>query len=187
MRCKNDHQLTSYSSFLPPLFLASVGVQKDEVFKDAYNFYLSQVLRIGIEMAFGLLCNKWRILQRPLQVNIKNAGKVFLCCARLHNFVINNERLQVLERSVVGDDDQGGDNDNELSFLPSDTTIAPIAGNSIMRDVLVQRITNFMFSLARIQSTKECKQSLLVKLLLEGIVNHHCFLTISNIYSSSSY
>jgi DDE superfamily endonuclease len=140
LRCKNDRQLTSYSSFLP-LFLASVGVQKDEVFKDAYNFYLSQV-HIRIEMAFGLLCNKWRILQRPLQVNIKNAGKVFLCCARLQNFVINNERLQVLERSVVGDDDQGGDNDNELSFLPSDTTIAPIAGNSIMRDVLVQRITN---------------------------------------------
>jgi DDE superfamily endonuclease len=133
------------------LTFASVGVQKDDAFRDAYNFFLSQV-RIRIEMAFGLLCNKWRILQRPLQVNVKNAGKVFLCCARLHNFVINNERVQgehqgiagIVNSSIRDEDDQQSDDDdnNDLNFLPSDTTIAPIAGNSIMRDVLVQRVTN---------------------------------------------
>lgn len=129
----------------------STGEQRGDSCKDAYNFYLSQV-RIRIEMAFGLLCGKWRILQRPLQVRLKNAGKVFMCCARLHNFAIN-ERLRKNEQtndsssghanasnsSSCGDD---VDDDNECGFLPSDVTVAPIAGNSIMRDVMVQRITD---------------------------------------------
>ena len=128
------------------------GDQRGDSCKDAYNFFLSQI-RIQIEMAFGLLCNKWRILQRPLQVRLKSAGKVFICCARLHNLVIN-ERLQQATNDVstssssYGNDyDEGGNeagDDNEgLGFLPSDVTVAPIAGNSIMRDVMVQRITDF--------------------------------------------
>jgi hypothetical protein len=108
-------------------------------------------------MAFGLLCNKWRILQRPLQVRLKNAGKVFICCARLHNLVIN-ERLQQATNDVstsIGssssygtstDYDKGGneagDDDKGPGFLLSDVTVAPIAGNSKMRDVMVQRITD---------------------------------------------
>jgi hypothetical protein len=68
------------------------------VVKDAYNFFLSQMW-IQIEMAFGLLCNKWRILQRPLQVRLKNAGKVFICCAKSHHLVIN-ERLQQATNDV---------------------------------------------------------------------------------------
>jgi hypothetical protein len=40
-------------------------------------------------MLFGLLCSKFRILQQPLQVDLNGEGKLFLCCARLHRFVIN--------------------------------------------------------------------------------------------------
>ena len=39
--------------------------------KDAFNFYLSQ-LQIRIEMTFGFMTNKWRILQKPLQTKLKN-------------------------------------------------------------------------------------------------------------------
>jgi hypothetical protein len=97
-------------------------------------------------MSFGLLCSKFRILQRPLQVGLKSAGKLFLCCARLHNFAIN-ERL---ERS--GEDfDIFSDHALSLSvscddlfdaFLPSDVTVSSIPGNSVMREVLLQRITD---------------------------------------------
>ena len=82
--------------------------------KDTYNFYLSQ-LRIRIEMSLGLLTNKWRILRRPLQVKLKNAGKVFMCLCRLYNFCIDENLLDGGRDSSsanVPDDDNDDNNDN---------------------------------------------------------------------------
>jgi hypothetical protein len=73
----------------------------------------------------------WQILQQPLQVNVKNAGKAFLCCvhcARLHNFVIDNERVQGEHQQGIGsiaginstvgdDDDQQGDDNATISIF----------------------------------------------------------------------
>ena len=42
------------------------GSQREVPEKDSFNFHLSQ-LRIRIEMAFGRLVGKWRILRSPLQ------------------------------------------------------------------------------------------------------------------------
>lgn len=61
--------------------------------RDAYNFYLSQ-LCIRIEMAFGLLVSKWRVLKKPLECKFSNAPTVILAACALHNFCIN-ERLGV--------------------------------------------------------------------------------------------
>jgi hypothetical protein len=103
-------------------------------------------------MAFGLLTTKWRILRRPLQVKLKYAGKVLLCVARLHNFCINEREFQVDPvgsgaagpANFVDNNDNDDDNNDEipLSFLPSDVTVTNIAGNSMMRDILLDRITN---------------------------------------------
>jgi DDE superfamily endonuclease len=57
-----------------------------------YNFYISQ-MRTRIEMAFGQLTTKWRILNSPLNIKIRNIGKIFLSLIRLHNHCIN-ERLK---------------------------------------------------------------------------------------------
>ena len=46
------------------------GAEKLDVEKDAYNFFQSQV-RIRIEMAFGCLTTKWRILRRKLETSLK--------------------------------------------------------------------------------------------------------------------
>ena len=55
------------------------GAEKGDNHKDAFNFYLSP-LCIRIEMAFGLLVTKWRILlHAPLQFWLKNVGKVLHC------------------------------------------------------------------------------------------------------------
>ena len=110
-------------------------------------FFLSQ-LRIRIEMAFGMLTTKFQILKKPLQVKLCNTGKVFLCCARLHNFIIN-------EGLAANDGDDHHDDHNELfpsngngegeegnAFIASDVSVAQIGGNSIMRDILVDRIAN---------------------------------------------
>ena len=64
------------------------GGHRNDPTKDAFNFFLSQ-LRIRIEMAFGLLTNKWRILHSPLQTNLGHASDILMACARLHNSCID--------------------------------------------------------------------------------------------------
>jgi len=76
-----------------------------------------------------------------------------MCCARLHNYIINHERLRVRDHrenassgsgnhSSSSDVDMNDDDTEDVSFLPSDVSVAPIVGNSIMRDLLVQRLQN---------------------------------------------
>ena len=59
---------------------------------DDFNFFLSQI-RIRIEMAFGLLKVKWRILRKPLEVSLMNGNcsKTIEASMTLHNFVINEQ------------------------------------------------------------------------------------------------
>jgi hypothetical protein len=56
-----------------------------------FNFYASQC-RIRIEMAFGLMVQKWGILKRPLTCRLANVRHVVIGIARLHNYCIN-ERI----------------------------------------------------------------------------------------------
>ena len=145
----SEHLLTPFS-----------GDQQNDPRKDAYNFYLSQ-LRIRIEMAFGLLTSKWRILRRPLQCKLKHAGKLFLCVARLHNFCINERLLHGQQFQVGGgatgpasfDDDDNDDDETSFAFLPSDVTVTNIPGNSMMREILLEKMTNM--SLCRPQYNQE--------------------------------
>ena len=48
------------------VLISFTGSQRDVNENDSFNFHLSQ-LRIRIEMAFGRLVGKWRILRSPLQ------------------------------------------------------------------------------------------------------------------------
>ena len=107
------------------------GTQRSEPEKNNYNFYLSQ-LRIRIEMTFGRFANRWRLFQRPVQVKLKNLGKLFMCAAMLHNFC-EDKRQQL----PIGATFNGGD--AAIPFpLPNPTQT--VQGNSMMRDILVERI-----------------------------------------------
>ena len=57
------------------LLIPFTDSQRDNQSNDAYNFYISQ-LRIRIEMAFGLLVSKFRILKTPLQSSVKKMVKL---------------------------------------------------------------------------------------------------------------
>jgi len=46
-------------------------------------------MRIRIEMAFGRLVSKWRVLKSPLNVALKNATRMIYYGTILHNFCIN--------------------------------------------------------------------------------------------------
>ena len=56
--------------------------------KDTFNFYLSQC-RIRVEMTFGRLVAKWRILKKPLMCCMENNMRIISACTRLHNFCID--------------------------------------------------------------------------------------------------
>jgi hypothetical protein len=103
-------------------------------------------------MAFGLLTTKWQILKKPRQVSIRNAGKVFLSCAVLHNFVIN-ERAAATNTAEDADESfridwcagsggSTGEQGNNRPFIDSDVSTSQLRGNSIMRDILVDRIAD---------------------------------------------
>ena len=86
-----DNGYVQSAKVMTPFNKIELQVQKKS--RDAYNFYLSQ-LRIRIEMAFGLLVSKWRVLKSKLNVKIANATNVIHVCMRLHNFVISERSME---------------------------------------------------------------------------------------------
>ena len=66
------------------------GSQRDDKDQDAFSYYLSQ-LRIRIEMAFGRLVNKFRVLKRNLECSYRTNARILMACAVLHNFIIEND------------------------------------------------------------------------------------------------
>jgi hypothetical protein len=78
---------------------------------DNFNYYASQ-LRIRIEMAFGLMQQKWGILWKPVRYPITKMKYLVIAIARLHNFCIN-ERLA---RHATNEE---ATNDSSLAHIPS--------------------------------------------------------------------
>jgi hypothetical protein len=61
------------------------------MFNSSYNFYLSQ-LRIRVELAFGRMTTKFRLLRTKMSCNVVTQSRVIQAVARLHNFVIDNDK-----------------------------------------------------------------------------------------------
>ncbi|KAE9350284.1 hypothetical protein PF008_g6521 [Phytophthora fragariae] len=119
---------------------------KGKAYSD-YNFYLSQ-LWIRIEMAFGLLVNKWQILKRPLVVDFVNVKKVIKTCMKLHNFCIH-ERTKTQDASTsIHAVTTEYHNMSESWYQPTDNSADPTALRSdaqgrILREVIISQIQNF--------------------------------------------
>jgi DDE superfamily endonuclease len=123
------------------------GSQRSNPSNDAYNFYLSQ-LRIRIEMAFGLMTNKWRILRAPLQTSLAKSSEVLECCSRLHNFCIaqknrDNDEVEDCDAIVRGIPPMPGA-EFGWGYLPTIEALVhqhnPIPGTSQIRDIIVRRV-----------------------------------------------
>lgn len=57
-----------------------------------FNYRLSRARR-SVECAFGIMSSKWRILHKCIETNEENAVKIIKAICILHNFVLDNERL----------------------------------------------------------------------------------------------
>jgi len=85
-----------------PVFGGALALQKRN---DNFNFYASQC-RIRIEMACGMMVQKFGVLQRPLRIGLKNVKHMMNAIVRLHNFCIN-ERLSRGQNAVPDDARRG--------------------------------------------------------------------------------
>ena len=66
--------------------------------RDAYNYYQSQVL-INIECTFGVLMNRWHLLESPLsaRIRINRINALMSCLCRIHNFCIDHGNAKPLQ------------------------------------------------------------------------------------------
>lgn len=55
-----------------------------------FNYRLSRARRI-VENAFGLLCAKFRVLLKTLELDVSNAMQVVRACLALHNFLLTRK------------------------------------------------------------------------------------------------
>ncbi|KAG8228652.1 hypothetical protein J437_LFUL008303 [Ladona fulva] len=78
--------------------------------KKIFNYRLSKARRY-IECSFGILANKWRILHRPLNVDIEFAIDIVKACCLLHNFVTKRDGYQ-FEDAITTPDLQNFDRAN---------------------------------------------------------------------------
>ena len=126
--------------------------RRDSEIKNTFNFYLSQ-RRIRIEMAFGLLVNKWRIFCRPLALNTDKCSRVIRAAMRLHNFCIDYRLSEVVPGVSAFQFEQDGgyifDEVNpENNYLPSDNRVLQQTGDmviskrsSILNEIEISKIT----------------------------------------------
>ena len=120
------------------------GGDRQSADKDTFNYFLSQ-LRIRIEMAFGLLTNKWRILRTHIETKKFNTSRVLEACARLHNFVIDHDSDDHF------DDEEDEDDDFQIAtmegsplgwgYLPTVQPLQTILGTSTMRDSILRHVS----------------------------------------------
>jgi hypothetical protein len=81
------------------------GRQKLDVYNSSYNFYLSQ-LRIRVEMAFGRMTTKFRIMRHKMTCSLSTQSKIIHAVTRLHNFVIDVDGIGVPDIPIrIGPDD----------------------------------------------------------------------------------
>ena len=128
-----EHLVTPYSG--PHRYLEK---------NDNFNFFLSQ-LRIRIEMAFGLLVTKWRILHTPINVKFSNLRKLVSGIFRLHNYCINNrDETPLISRIYkVSVTHHHPHEPSLLGYIPSDApNVISREGVSHLREILSKRVAN---------------------------------------------
>jgi hypothetical protein len=129
------------NAYTPAEYLVPVfgGADRNVADNDNCNFYISQV-RIRVEMAFGMMLNKFGILRSPLRISVHHIGPLLQCIAKLHNFMLdeNNSSYdgQIREEELLvpptREDEIGRETNGEIP--------QPIHGISATRRMLVLRV-----------------------------------------------
>jgi hypothetical protein len=131
------------------LLIPFTGAIRLDSARDAYNHYLSQ-LRIRVEMAFGRLVNKFRILSGKIVGSMDRASAILIACARLHNFIIQEDNPFQQCKTADKEIDSCNFAPNPLaplgmSYLPvvPDENFEVYPGISHIRDAIVEHLREY--------------------------------------------
>lgn len=72
-----------------------------------FNYRLSRARRI-VENSFGLLCAKFRVLLRTLELDVSNAMQVVRACLALHNFLVTRNDKFYSPPGFIDTEDESG-------------------------------------------------------------------------------
>ena len=83
------------------------GAQRNVMYNSSFNFYLSQ-LRIRVEMAFGRMTTKFRIMRQKNTCALDKHSRIIQVVTRLHNYVIDNDGLPDNQQRIptIGDNNR---------------------------------------------------------------------------------
>lgn len=95
--------------------------------KRIFNYRLSRARRY-IECTFGILAHKWRIFQRPLNVDINLSIKIIKACCVLHNFVRERHGVAFEEMLFSGEADN-------LLEIPQSSFQTGISGENVRNNL----------------------------------------------------
>jgi len=84
------------NAYLNSPFLATPYPNVSTGYKDAYNFFHSQ-LRIRVECAFGMFVQRWSVLRSaiPKGVTLRKTTAMVLALAKIHNFCIEQNDTNI--------------------------------------------------------------------------------------------
>ena len=68
--------------------------------KRVYNYHHSRARRISKNL-FGILANKWRIFQQPLNLSPEKSTTITTCALVLHNFLRRNSRKVYTQPGLI--------------------------------------------------------------------------------------
>ena len=90
------------NAYLNSPFLATPYPNVSSGYKDAYNFFHSQ-LRIRVECAFGMFVQRWGVLRSaiPKGVTLRKTTAMVLALAKLHNYCIDEQDTNILPMTAA--------------------------------------------------------------------------------------
>ena len=105
-------------------------------------------------MAFGRLVRKWGILRNNMAYKLATTSSILQTCARLHNFIIEQQLLQKTKDKGSNKANNDDDNNNDLHIVPHAAATSgmrylptlpqddyqPIEGNSLPQQVVLEKI-----------------------------------------------
>ena len=69
-----------------------------------FNYRLSRA-RLSIECAFGLLTEKWQVLQGPLRFSVRHCDMIMCALIGLHNFALyendTDDNIEIIEDYIT--------------------------------------------------------------------------------------
>lgn len=89
-----DNAFALNKNFMKPFPFKNINYEQR-----VYNYRLSRARRV-VENAFGILASRFRVLRRPLDVDLDTVDAIVMACCALHNYLRKHETVYISPNNV---------------------------------------------------------------------------------------